>query len=75
MKTLKVGGKVDIFRRGLGLTVGGWARKCRVPEKTMERICLRENDPSAKSLWCMIHFGGMNPNVLDLEDFGEEGLV
>lgn len=75
MKTLKVGGKVNNFRRALGLTVGGWAKKCRVKEKTMERICLGENDPNAKTLWSIIHYGGMSAEAFDLEDFGEEGLV
>lgn len=75
MKTLKVGGKIDLYRRGLGLTVGGWAAKSRVPEKTMERICLRESDPSAKTLFCILKYGGMSLDILDLDDFGEEGLI
>ena len=75
MKTLKVGGKVDLYRRGLGLTVGGFATKCRVAEKTMERICLRESDPSAKTLFCLLRYGNMSLDILDLEDFGEEGLI
>jgi hypothetical protein len=75
VKTLLVGGKVDLFRRGLGLTIGGWAKKCRVPESTMESVCLGTRDPSAKTLFCMIRYGGMNVAILELSDFGREGLV
>lgn len=75
IKTLVVGGKIDTFRRGLGLTVEGWARRCKMNAKTMEAICLRQRDPSAKSLWCMVVYGKMNPEILDFEDWGEEGLV
>lgn len=75
MKTLLVGGKVDLFRRGLGLTVAGWAKKCRVPEKTMEGVCLAQRDPSAKTLFCIVRYGGMSPDAFDLEDFGREGIV
>ena len=75
MKTLLVGGKVNIYRRALGLSIGGFARRCRVSEKTMEPICLQQRDPSAKTLWHIIHYGGMSPDAFDAEDFGQEGLA
>ena len=75
MKTLLVGGKINLFRRALGLTVGGFAKKCRVPEKTMESVCLQQRDPSAKTLFCIIRFGGMSADAFDLTDFGREGML
>ncbi len=75
MKTLKVGGKVDIARRSQGLTVGGFAKKCHVPEKTMEAICLRQRDPSVKTFFLIIARGHVSLDLFDEEDFGEEGLI
>lgn len=75
MKTLRVGGKVDIARRGQGLTVGGFARKCTVPEKTMEAICLRQRDPGTKTFFLIVTKGGVSLDLFDDEDFGEEGLI
>jgi transcriptional regulator with XRE-family HTH domain len=75
VKTLKVGGKVDLARRAQGLTVGQFAAKCGVPEKTMERICQRQNDPSAKTLFLIVIRGKVSMDVFDEEDFGEEGLI
>lgn len=75
MKTLKVGGKVDMARRGQGLTVGGFAKKCGVPEKTMERICLRQSDPGTKTFFLIVTRGKVSLDLFDEEDFGEEGLI
>lgn len=75
MKNLKVGGKINLFREGLGLTLEDWAKKCRVNQKTMERICLRRNDPSGRTLLAIIKHGGMSPDILEIDDFNDEGLV
>ena len=74
MKTLLVGGKINLARRSQGLTVGGFAKKCRVPEKTMEPICLGDRDPSAKTLFLILKYGDVSLDLFDAGDFGEEGL-
>lgn len=75
MKTSKVGGKINTWRRGEGATVGALARKCHIPESTMEKICLRLQEPSGRTLWALEHYAGMSPDLFDEEDWGEEGLV
>ena len=75
VKTLKVGGKVDLARRAQGLTVGQFAAKCGIPESTMERICLGQNDPSAKNLFLIVTKGKVSMNIFDEDDFGSEGTV
>jgi len=73
-KVLKVGGKINLFRRGLGLTLGEWSKKCRVPEGSMERICEQANDPTAKNFWKIVVHGGLNPRMIDEQDWGSEDL-
>ena len=75
VKTLRVGGKVDMARRSQGLTVGGFAKKCGIPEKTMERICLRQSDPSTHTFFRIITKGHVSLDLFDDDDFGEEGLI
>lgn len=75
MKTLAVGGKINGFRRALGLSIEGWAKKCRVPGKTMEPICLMQREPSIKTFFCILKYGGMSLDAFDLEDFGREDLA
>lgn len=72
MKTLAIGGKVNLARRAQGLTVGGFAKKCRVPEKTMEHICLQLRDPSLLTFLRIIRYGRVSIELFDPEDVGEE---
>lgn len=44
---LSFGLKLDLLRRAKGLTIGELALKSGVPEKTMERVILGQNAPSA----------------------------
>jgi hypothetical protein len=75
MRTLKVGGKINLARRSQGLTIGAFAEKCRIPEGTMERICLRQSDPCAKSFFLIVTRGGVSLDIFDEEDWGNEGMV
>ena len=75
VKTLRVGGKVDFARRSQGLTVAGFAKKCGVPEGTMEAICLRQRDPSTRTFFRILTKGHVALDLFEDEDFGEEGLL
>lgn len=68
--TLSLGGKVDFIRRNLGLTIAQYAAKCGVPEKTMERVLLDSNKPSALTLYLIVTRGGVALDVITAEDLG-----
>ena len=74
MKLLRFGAKLDLLRRGQGLTVGEFAAKCGVPERTMDRLCAGENAPKARSLFLIVTKGRISLSAFDADDFEEEGL-
>lgn len=75
MKHLKFGGKLDILRRAHGFTIGSLALKCGIPESTMERICLGQNSPSARNLVAILKSLHINLDVVEPEDFEEDGML
>lgn len=74
MTPLRFGSKLDLIRRGKGLTIGEFAAKCGVPERTMERICLGANAPSARHLFCILTQGKVSTDAFGSDDFGEDGI-
>lgn len=68
------GGRIDLVRRNLGLTLEQYANMCEVPEKTMERICQGKNPPSGLTLLKLIRLGNVNPDILDIKGWNEEGV-
>lgn len=71
MKHLKNGGRIDLIRQNQGLTIAAFAKKCEVPEKTMERIILGANEPSGTTLLKIIKKGGVHPDVLEIDGWEE----
>lgn len=74
MKHLINGGRINLIRRNQGLTIGEYAAKCGVPEKTMERICLGSNAPEGPTLLRIIKLGGVSPDVLELDGWDRSGI-
>ncbi len=72
MATTKVGTKLNLIRRAQGLTVGAFAKKCRIPESTMDRICSGYNEPSARNLYKIMRYGQVSIMAFDDTDFTSE---
>jgi len=75
MKHLMNGARIDLIRRNQGLTHKQYADTCGIPEKTMERICRGENPPSGLTLLKLIKRGKVNPDILEVDGWKDEGIL
>lgn len=67
MRNLMNGGRINLVRLNLGLTIKEYADLCGVPDKTMERILLGANPPSGITLLKIIKRGKVNPGILEVD--------
>ena len=71
MKTLKFGGKLDLFLRERDLTTGEAARATGIPEKTLERIRGGHSAPSAAHLVTLLKRLKISLNAVEPSDLKE----
>lgn len=74
MKTLRFGGKLDLFLRSKDLTSGDLSRGTKIPEKTVERIRAGHGAPCAAHLVRILKFLKISLNAIDPRDLEEEAL-
>lgn len=73
MKTLRFGGKLDLFLLERDLTSGDLAKWTAIPEKTIERIRGGHNAPSAAHFVRIVKYLKINLNAIDPRDLEEGG--
>lgn len=71
MKTLKFGGKFDLFLRERDLTTGEAAKLTGIPEKTVERIRGGHSAPSAAHLVRILKRLKISLNAVEADDLKE----
>lgn len=75
MKTLKFGGKFDLFLRERDLTSGEASRLTKIPEKTVERIRAGHSAPCAAHLVRILKALKISISAIDPRDLEEEGIA
>lgn len=72
VRLLKFADKLELFRRGKGLTLSALAEKSRVKPDTLENIQQGRNAPSAANFLRIIRALEVSPEAFDPEDLEVE---